>query len=276
MEPLFAWQSREVWERVDWLDPDTPIDHADDVRVPGPWCPYCGEDLEYAYTWQTDESRTQEDNDLYFFPGDRINTFSCLFCGFFASLRDIWPPPMHEQVVTRALLRSFDINDVRVPLEVLGAYLESRGERLAELGWRRFEQLLDALFREHGYRVVLGRGTRDGGVDLILLHSRTGEPTLVQAKQHRRRIGVAAIRELRGVQLRENTGKAVLVAPAGFTLGAQREAKATKPRLLGFELDLMDADAIVRNLGVFRDRPVFLPDIDDRRERFRKLRRRRA
>ena len=37
---------------------------------------------------------------------------------------------------------------------------------MKELHWRKFEILLDAIFRNQGYRTELGPGSNDGGIDL--------------------------------------------------------------------------------------------------------------
>ena len=62
---------------------------------------------------------------------------------------------------------------------------------LAALSWEQFEEVIADAVRRHGYvvRETGGRGTADGGVDLVL--TRGGERTVVQAKHWRaHRLGV--------------------------------------------------------------------------------------
>src|SRR5215471_8712966 len=56
---------------------------------------------------------------------------------------------------------------------------------LAALSWEQFEEVIADAFRRHRYHVreTGGRGTADGGVDVVL--TRNGEQTIVQAKHWR-------------------------------------------------------------------------------------------
>jgi restriction system protein len=68
---------------------------------------------------------------------------------------------------------------------------------LRALSWQQFEEVIADAFRRHGYRVreTGGRGTADGGVDVVLI--RNGKQTVVQAKHWRaQRVGVQPVREL--------------------------------------------------------------------------------
>jgi len=213
-------------------------------------------DVEWAYTiWG------QLDLGEYVRETDSPLETRCDFCGYFERVEPDADEPW-EETHTWAVLLPFEINDLRTPLETVGAHLHRRAERLQDLTWRRFEELLASMFREHGFQVVLGRGTKDRGIDLILLEANTGTRTLVQAKRWRGNVGVGAVRELRGVQLRENVRKAILAATSGFTYSARAEADAAIPRLLGFKLDLMAATDIARELGVFRSHETSLVDVD--------------
>ncbi|MBT8368609.1 MAG: restriction endonuclease [Deltaproteobacteria bacterium] len=47
-------------------------------------------------------------------------------------------------------------------------HFASHPEELQRLHWRRFEELIAAVFRNHGFETVLGTGSHDQGVDLRL------------------------------------------------------------------------------------------------------------
>lgn len=87
---------------------------------------------------------------------------------------------------------------------------------VAAVSWQQFEEVIADAFRRHGHRVreVGGRGTADGGVDLVLI--RDDETTVVQAKHWRRdRVGVALVRELYGAQTARRADHAMFVTSMG-------------------------------------------------------------
>jgi hypothetical protein len=58
-------------------------------------------------------------------------------------------------------------------------------EHLVRLEWRQYEEFLDAVFRNQGFRTELGSGTNDGGIDIRLYQSQSLPQmvTVVQAKK---------------------------------------------------------------------------------------------
>lgn len=74
-----------------------------------------------------------------------------------------------------------------IDAELIG-YLAAHPEHLATINWRRFEELLTAIFRNHGYDVELGPGRNDGGIHLRLVHKDSigSMLTLVQAKRYKK------------------------------------------------------------------------------------------
>jgi restriction system protein len=114
---------------------------------------------------------------------------------------------------------------------------------LATLTWQQFEEVIADAFRRHGYRVreVGGRGTADGGVDVVLV--RDGETTVVQAKHWRRdRVGVQLVRELYGVQLAMRAEHAMFVVMGGYTADARQFGGQVG-------LTLVDGEELLRIIG---------------------------
>lgn len=108
-----------------------------------------------------------------------------------------------------------------------------RGELLAsatgllairQMSWQKFEELVGEAFRRQGYVVVdLGGAKPDGGIDLIL-HKGT-EKIIVQCKHWQTKpVGVAPVRELRGVVAREKAKRGILVTSNIYTEDALAEA----------------------------------------------------
>src|SRR5882724_5170768 len=112
----------------------------------------------------------------------------------------------------------------------LFAFFAKHPERLANVHWRGFEKLLDAVFRNNGFRTVLGPGTGDGGIDLKLYsHDAVGELlTLVQAKRHnvKRPVRVDAVRSFAQVVGDEKANRGLFVTTARYLPSAHRFAQS--------------------------------------------------
>jgi restriction system protein len=105
---------------------------------------------------------------------------------------------------------------------------ESSGGRLVtlrEITWREFEQLVEHLYAEKGYRTELTRPTHDGGRDIIAELSGPGmqERILISCKQSRKNIGVSDVRDLDSVTTRQFANKGTLVTNSDFTRPAREE-----------------------------------------------------
>lgn len=113
-------------------------------------------------------------------------------------------------------------------------HFASAPDDLKKIEWRQFELLLDAIFRNQGFRTELGSGSNDGGVDLRLYQSE-GLPelvTLVQAKRYANRpIQLEAVAALFGVTVAENANSGLFVTSSRFQPKAKAFATATEKRI---------------------------------------------
>lgn len=116
------------------------------------------------------------------------------------------------------------------------AYFSNHPERLQELNWRKFEELLDAIFRNQGYFTELGPGSGDGGVDIRLIQKDSiGEVlTLVQAKRYQENnvIGLQAVQALHGVVDDQRAHRGLFVTTSRYLPVAQDFARRQNGRLI--------------------------------------------
>src|SRR6476620_5986888 len=110
---------------------------------------------------------------------------------------------------------------------------------------RKFEELIAAIFRNHGFQVELTPQTRDGGCDFIAIqnHVLTGNLCyLVECKRNapENRLGVAVVRSLHGVVADRGATKGILVTTSSYT----NEAKRFGSRHVS-QLALQECDDIV-------------------------------
>ncbi len=123
--------------------------------------------------------------------------------------------------------------------------LHLRRTALHDLSPRELERLVASLLEEDGYRVRLGPGTKDGGVDVYaekMLPNIGLISTVWQAKQIRpfNKVGVAIIRELADTTRVMNASKGILVTSSFLTRGALQRIERDQ-----FFLGKVDHDDLV-------------------------------
>src|SRR5262249_16037463 len=113
--------------------------------------------------------------------------------------------------------------------------IADRPDELLNMTPRQYEQFLDSVVRNNGFRSVLGTGQSDGGVDLRLYHKDSiGEVlTLVQAKRKGKRSPVSpdSVRALAGVMAVENANRSLLVTTSRFLPTSKKFAARMSNRL---------------------------------------------
>lgn len=77
-------------------------------------------------------------------------------------------------------------------------YLARNGEEMGRIHWRNFERLTTEFFRRQGYEVDLGKGTKDGGIDVRVWtdkDSKSGPPLmLIQCKRYKDVVGIETVK----------------------------------------------------------------------------------
>lgn len=119
-------------------------------------------------------------------------------------------------------------------------------EDMKNLHWRKFEELLDAIFKNQGYRTELGPGSNDGGIDLRL-YENTARPelvTIVQAKRYSNPIKFDSVASLFGVATMEGAPKALFATTSRFQPKAQKFALMSESKVDLPTLELADGTRI--------------------------------
>jgi restriction endonuclease Mrr len=118
-------------------------------------------------------------------------------------------------------------------------------EYLDNLSPRKFEEMIAALFRNHGFSVELRTATRDGGYDILAVsHTGLGKKTILIEVKHfapNRPVGVGIVRSLYGVKCLNNSSKAMLVTSSYVTKYAHHEFL----RVIPWELDFIERSRLL-------------------------------
>jgi restriction system protein len=115
-----------------------------------------------------------------------------------------------------------------------------------KMHWRKFEELLDAIFKNQGYRTELGPGSNDGGIDLRL-YENTARPelvTIVQAKRYSSPIKLEAVAALFGVAAMEGAPKALFATTSRFQPKARDYALLSESKVNLPIIELADGTKI--------------------------------
>ena len=104
-------------------------------------------------------------------------------------------------------------------------YLFANPEALANMHWRKFEALAAEFFHREGFKVELGPGTNDGGVDIRVWNGAAGEhgsPTmLIQCKREREKVGKIVVKALYADVVAERAERGMVVTASTFSPGAR-------------------------------------------------------
>ncbi len=106
-----------------------------------------------------------------------------------------------------------------------------------------FEQLVGALFRRMGFKVLVTKATRDGGIDIIASYGKL--KAIAQCKRSQGVVGVQVVRDLYGTMLHENAYHGFLISTGTFSKDARNWAMG-KPLYL---VDCIDLLKWVREYG---------------------------
>ena len=225
-------------------------------------CPFCGSNMKSSHIDDTQIEVVQSDT-------------SCPFCGYYQTLvntlhftardmrMELGAGNIKDQFLHRPIVRQFDINDPQLAFDELGKWLSEHPDRMHDVTPRRFEELIDDVFKQKGYRTRLTQASKDGGVDIYLFDDDERQ-AIVQVKRNRkdRKIGVELIDQVRGLKLRpihRDVYKAFIVTSSSFTKGAIERA-GEAPVITSFEMELIDCDTLLRELGAYNVNLPKLPE----------------
>lgn len=125
----------------------------------------------------------------------------------------------------------------------LVAYIDSHPEELYRLSPRGFEELIAELLSKMGYKVRLGPGSKDGGVDVFAERDLDFGPelTLVQCKRHspEHKVGEPIIKQLHTDVNDRKASRGLVVTTSFFTGPALKYIESSKYRLSGADVALL-------------------------------------
>ncbi len=108
----------------------------------------------------------------------------------------------------------------QIPIDELRKYLIANYQSKNSMNGRRFEEVVEGIFEDFGYDVILTDYTKDFGIDLILLEDNIG----IQVKRHKNRIEAEHIRAFAGALVLNKMTKGIYVTTSEYRRGALQAA----------------------------------------------------
>lgn len=187
-----------------------------------------------------------KDSALYY-----AKVFRCSSCGWWEvnieHFDSAGPEGNFNEANYRGVLRAYNPDDIKIPIQVLRQELLRRGDVIYQIHDKKMEQLVASVLKDFypGCEVSLCGKTGDGGIDLIILLSDT--PMAVQVKRRTRPNSVErveAVRAFLGASLLRGYEHLLYVTTAdrftGGPYGAQTEAEIALQRKLVKQFHLIN------------------------------------
>ncbi len=177
----------------------------------------------------------------------------CPRCAWSSAARATGSRYHFELKAEQRFLKRLSVNDADVTLRELGTHLKNQWTDVYSLEARRFEELIEDVFRNIGWRTLLTKQSRDGGADVVLFDAGANQAAIVEVKRYaaERTVGIGVMDRLLGAAIRWDVRKAILVTSARFTDGVWAEMQKLRERRGGIDLELWDADDVLRELNSY-------------------------
>lgn len=109
-------------------------------------------------------------------------------------------------------------------------FLHRNNDKLGEMHWRKFEGLTAEYFDRQGYKVELGPGRNDGGIDVRVWKDNAGEGEapliLVQCKRYKNKIDRTVVKALWADVQWEKADSGLVVTTSSIAPGAKNDCVA--------------------------------------------------
>jgi len=236
------WEADNTNESMWWLNVSTKL--SKELMI----CPVCEETL--PYTIHSGGGGYNERLGRHYVERRKKK---CQLCGWGYLHEDVddWAGYEH---FTLSILKEFHLNSTELPMNALGSHLRNNISDLFALDHRRFEFLVEDVFKLHGYSTILTQATKDGGVDIIVVQEdKSNIISIIECKKYsrNRKVGISAVRMLIGAAVSWGVSKGYLVTTSDFSIPAKQSILDFNK--VGYQIDLVALSDLVQLLGVYNE-----------------------
>ncbi len=109
-------------------------------------------------------------------------------------------------------------------------YLAVNGNEIEQIHWRNFERFCAEYFKRQGYKVILGPGTNDGGIDIRVFNENNSAPDIIiQCKRYKteNKVQIETVKSFYTDVMFENA-KSGLIATTGYIASGGKKVCETR------------------------------------------------
>lgn len=192
-----------------------------------------------------------------YYPED-LELWRCASCGWWRASSEFGYHPGGHGVreIGYGKLRFLDPSDKSEPLEAVRDFLMARYDMRFSVDPRRFEMVVESIFRDLGYCTRITGYSGDGGID-VFLDGPNDSLIGVQVKRWKNAVKVEQVNALTGALMVNGCTKGIFVTTSRFQPAATSVARIATAR--GLPVELWDAERLFDALGiaqVMRKRPA--------------------
>lgn len=122
-------------------------------------------------------------------------------------------------------------------------FLERNGYQIKKMNWRKFEALTAEYFEREGFKVELGPGRNDGGIDIRVWKKESNDDDppliLIQCKRHKEKIDRTVVKALWADMNWEKAESGLVVTTSAIAHGAKKDCIAR-----GYNINEADSQAV--------------------------------
>ncbi|MDH4572508.1 restriction endonuclease [Salinicola acroporae] len=156
----------------------------------------------------------------------------------------------------REIYNARDLFELHESISELITALKADNRFLSELTSRQFEEIVAEVFNHKGYEVDLTKKTRDGGKDIIAIHTDAlgiKNKYFIECKYYleSNKVSVGVVREIYGVKnTKDGPNKTIVVTTSTFTSDARKfvENEASS----SWDLSLVDREQLLNWLNEYK------------------------
>lgn len=134
-------------------------------------------------------------------------------------------------------------------------YLGQNFEKIGEIHWRKFEGLAGEFFEREGFRVDLGPGRNDDGIDLRVYPKEIAEEVppliIVQCKRQKEKVGKTLLKSVYADVLHERAQSGLIVTSSYISPGAETMREARQ-----YPVTTADRDTLRAWVAKMRSQPL--------------------
>lgn len=224
------------------------------------WCPFCKKEVNKVFEYSGMDFERLKGVSFE----EVENVWKCDKCGWwqhsFYSYMESYEEYSQEykdwyEELNSSILRRFDVGSKKAPINILRDYITRNADKIYNINYKKMEELVASVFREHyNCDVHMAGKSHDGGKDLVLIES--DKSIIVQVKRRmsaKKTEAAKEIRELLRTTVLERSRNSIFVTTAdNFSPDAIKTANKAITNSIVDTFELFDYNRFMNLLNLYK------------------------